>query len=80
MLKLNYDEENDILYISINYPQPSYGEEGVPGIVVLKSIDTDDITGVTIFDFNKRVKEKKIESTIMPFEINWQRDVLPHYH
>ena len=56
MLNLDYDKKNDVLYISIGRPKPSYGEEDVPGIVILKDIITDEITGITVFDFMKRIQ------------------------
>ncbi|NMB07942.1 MAG: DUF2283 domain-containing protein [Tissierellia bacterium] len=70
MLKVNYDSKFDILYISIGNPVPSYGDEQVPGLVILKNIKTDEITGVTIFDFMKKVKENTMDDLEIPIEID----------
>ena len=70
MLKVNYDSKFDILYISIGNPVPSYGDEQVPGLVILKNIKTDEITGVTIFDFMKKVKENTTDDLEIPIEID----------
>lgn len=70
MLKINYDNKFDILYISIENPVPSYGEEEIPGLVILRSIETDELTGVTIFDFIKKVNNNKINELKMPIEID----------
>lgn len=59
---MTYDEEYDVLYITFE-DKPSYGEEKIAGIVILRDINTDKITGATIFDFKKRVK-KYIEEYI----------------
>lgn len=73
MLKLNYDNKFDILYISIGEPVPSYGNEDIPGLVVLKNIVTDELAGVTIFDFKKRVNNNTINDLDMPIEIDISR-------
>lgn len=70
MLKINYDKKFDILYISIGTPIPSYGDEEIPGLVVLKSIETGELTGITIFDFKKKVEDKTINEIKMPIEID----------
>ncbi|MCF8010931.1 MAG: DUF2283 domain-containing protein [Clostridiales bacterium] len=54
-LKIDYDKEHDILYISINKPTPSYSnEEGWKGVFIRREIDSDIITGATILDYSKR--------------------------
>jgi uncharacterized protein YuzE len=70
MLKIDYDSKFDILYISIGNPVPSYGEEKTPGLVVLKNIETDEITGITIFDFMRRVKDNTMKDLEIPIEID----------
>lgn len=70
MLKVNYDSKFDVLYINIGNPVPSYGDERVPGLVILKNIHTDEITGVTIFDFMKRVKDNTMDDLEIPIEID----------
>lgn len=70
MLKLNYDNKFDILYISIGNPAPSYGEENTAGLVILRNIETDELTGITIFDFGKRVNSNTINELNIPTEID----------
>ena len=70
MLNLDYDKKNDVLYISIGRPKPSYGEEDVPGIVILKDIITDEITGITVFDFMKRIQSNDIKNLNLPISID----------
>ncbi len=72
MLKLNYDKKNDILYLSIGDPKPSYGEEDVSGIVIRRDMASNDITGITIFDFMKRITEKTIDSKDLPIQVDFQ--------
>lgn len=70
MLKINYDTKFDILYISIGNPPFSYGDESIPGLVILKSIETDELTGITIFDFKKKVNNKTIDDIEIPITID----------
>ncbi|KXG78307.1 DUF2283 domain-containing protein [Thermotalea metallivorans] len=73
MLKINYDRKFDILYLSIGEPRPSYGEEETPGLVVLKDIETDEITGFTIFDFKKRVDTDSLNELNLPCKIDFKQ-------
>ncbi|MFA5306941.1 MAG: DUF2283 domain-containing protein [Candidatus Babeliales bacterium] len=72
MLSLNYDKKHDILYISIGTPKPSYGEEDTPGIVVLKDMSTNEITGITIFDFMDRINKNTISDINFPISIDFK--------
>ena len=47
----NYDAAHDTLYIGIDDRCNSYGDDSVPGVIVLRDISTDTITGVTILRF-----------------------------
>ena len=64
----NYDEEDDILYLSIGEPEPSITEEDENGIYIRKSIKTNKISGVTILDYKYR-KQHKLKIKV-PKEIN----------
>lgn len=54
-VEVNYDKENDVLYICIKSGIPSYVGEEVPGILIRKSLDSNMLTGITILDFRKRL-------------------------
>lgn len=56
---INYDNQNDILYISIGEPVPSLCEEKEEGILIRRDIETGEITGVTILDYKEKVKSNK---------------------
>lgn len=45
---INYDSRNDILYIKFKPTDNSYGTEN-NNIVTLRDLDTDEITGYTVF-------------------------------
>lgn len=46
---VNCDEQNGVLYVKFAPTDNSYGTESPDGIVTLRDMDTDEITGFTIF-------------------------------
>lgn len=64
----NYDEEDDILYLSIGKPTPSITNEIEDGILIRRDIKTKKVTGVTILDYKYR-KNKKMKINL-PKEFN----------
>lgn len=56
---INYDAQNDVLYISFGEPRPSYSDTYEDGIYIRYDMDTDELTGITILDFTKRAAELK---------------------
>ena len=58
-----YDRINDILYIKFASTSMSYGDETEDGVVVMRDIITDEVTGVTIMypkrDYAIRVQQLK---------------------
>ncbi len=61
--KIDYDQKFDVLYYNISNTENSYGDEIDDNIVLLRDIDTDKITGVTIIGYNQFlvVNTQKIE-------------------
>lgn len=55
--KLDYDKENDVLYISIGDMSVVYGNEIKNGYVIFRDYEWDDVQGLTIFDFKKKFEE-----------------------
>ena len=55
--KVDYDQKFDVLYYNMSNTENSYGDEIDDNIVLLRDIDTDKITGITILGY-KRMLEK----------------------
>lgn len=51
---LNLDTKYDILYITIIDRSRSYGDESEDGIVIMRDMITDKVTGFIVFDFMKK--------------------------
>lgn len=70
-VKFNYDKENDILYIYIDRPRPSYTEEDIPGIILRKDFETDEVTGITILDFCRRLNDETLQNLDLPIKVDF---------
>ena len=53
------------MYCTIGDTSISYGDETIDNIIVLKDIDTDEITGYTIMNFKKICENKSAEYSIL---------------
>ena len=54
----SYDEEADVLYISIGAPKPALGVDVGDGLIVLYDEDTNEIVGVTIIGLRARAEDE----------------------
>lgn len=59
MLTVNYDSENDVLYLGFRDRNNSYGNEMLPRVIALNDMDTEEIVGLTILDFEQSCNELK---------------------
>ena len=69
VLNLNYDSKYDILYVRTSEYTPSYGDE-TDGVVTFRSIDTDAVTGMAIYNVKTRVQNGDINESMLPIPIN----------
>jgi len=56
-LDWEYDEEADVLYISLGKPEPAEGIDIGEGIIVRIKPETNEVVGLTIMGFSKRTIE-----------------------
>lgn len=78
LYRINLDKKNDVLYLSINSTENSYGCEPCKGLIVLHDIDSDVVTGITIFDFLKRYNDGSIGQLPLPFPLDFKKDVIDY--
>lgn len=50
-LKANYDEDADILYLSVGENVPAYSDTGTDGLILRHALDDDRACGVTVMSF-----------------------------
>ncbi|HWS31064.1 MAG TPA: DUF2283 domain-containing protein [Clostridia bacterium] len=80
MVKIKYDEQYDILYVALSDMGTSYGNEDPDGVVVHRDMRTKEVTGVTIFEFRKRVMGQVDWPIILPNNISFEKDIAPYLH
>ena len=53
-LNWEYDEEADVLYISVGKPRPAVGVDIGEGVIVRHDEEKNEVTGITILAFRTR--------------------------
>ena len=61
-LQFDYDAKYDVLYVALGDRDDSEA-----GIIYLRDIDTDELTGVTVLDFMKRYRSNTLPP--LPFSV-----------
>lgn len=67
--KVEYNDAYDVLYITLKNSYGSYVEERVKGILINHDFITDEIVGIEIWDFKKRIENK--EEVLTPFPVDF---------
>jgi len=68
LMRLSYDKESDVLYITFGIPRFGIDEETGDGIFVRRDETSREIIGVTVMDFERRFSEKTEEFLHVPME------------
>lgn len=76
--RINYDNKFDTLYVWLSDGRNSYGDDSKAGIILLRDIDTDHITGFTILHFIKKYKNSDLPELPKEVHCSIKNDVLPH--
>jgi len=72
MLSLSYDKQFDVLYILFSDSSNSYGEEDHFGVVTHRDFNSDEVTGITIFDFAKKYHANQLSAIDLPADIDYE--------
>jgi hypothetical protein len=81
MLSLDYDKKFDILYIVLSKDKNSYGDEvTIPGVITLRDLFSDEITGFTIMGYKKKLSEGQLDPEKFPVRLNFEKDIFPYVH
>lgn len=73
---IDFDAKNDVLYIVLTPSHLSYGEDR-DGVVIMRDVDTDEITGLTIFDFKRKYNNNSLSDELLPKRFSFGKDVYP---
>lgn len=71
--KVRYDADNDILYIRFDsVPVFSYGDEQESGVVIMRNVDTEEVTGLTVYypKRDQKVRESQLRKLGYFFDLS----------
>ncbi len=68
--RINYDPENDVLYIRLSDSKNVYGDEDPTNMVIFRDLDTDSLTGVTIMDYMQMYRKRDDRLNTVPSMVN----------
>ena len=58
-----YDEEADVLYLSVRTPKPAVGVDIGEGVVVRYDEANNEVVGLTVLGLRERVRKEIVESS-----------------
>jgi uncharacterized protein YuzE len=56
-LEVLYDQEADVLYLSVGPPKPSSIIEDQEGLLIQRDLSTGEVVGATVLDYQQRFRE-----------------------
>jgi uncharacterized protein YuzE len=63
-MKVRFDAKSDVMYFSFGDPKEAISVETETGLIVRMDPDTDEVVGLTIVDFLKRLSGKDETLTV----------------
>jgi uncharacterized protein YuzE len=69
-VRIKYDKNNDILYITFGQPRPSYCVAEIDDVFIMKDIETDEYSGFKILDFSTRLNDGSLYTLDLPFSFD----------
>lgn len=76
-MKINYDSRFDTLYVAFSSNDNAYGDDSLGSIILLRDMDTEEITGLTILSFLKKYHAKALPKLPPELNISIEEDILP---
>ena len=76
-MKINYDKHFDTLYFAFASNDNSYGDDSKNSIILLRDMDTEEITGITILSFMKKYQTNTLPELPIELGISIEDDILP---
>ena len=77
-MNIDYDQRFDTLYVAIGDKTNSYGDDSSSGIILMRDMRTEAITGFTILSFLKKYRSHSLPKLPESFDVSLERDILPN--
>lgn len=66
----SYDEKCDVLYVCKKGQNYSYPTEDSEGLLTFRSMETDEVTGIIVYDFLKKFTSNEIDISALPIDVH----------
>lgn len=76
-IMVDYDSHFDTLYVALGDKSNSYGDEDIDDLILMRDLDTDDITGFTILSFFRKLSLAALPKLPQCLNLSFERDILP---
>ncbi len=76
-IKVDHESKYDTLYVALGDKYNSYGDDSTDGIILMRDLDTDHITGFTILKFFKKYRTHNIPELPSELNLSIEDDILP---
>lgn len=76
-VRVDYDSRFDTLYVAVGDKSNSYGDEDLEGIILMRDMETDDITGFTVLSFFRKLSLKALPKLPQSLNLSFEKDILP---
>lgn len=53
-MQIFYDDEGDVLYLSVGDPRPAVSEEPGDDVLLRHDVETGEVVGLTVLNFSAR--------------------------
>lgn len=76
-MKIDYDNRFDTLYVILSDNSNSYGDDSMGNIIIMRDMDTDTVTGITILSFLKKYRAGMLSELPPDVGLSIETDILP---
>ena len=75
--QIDYDSRFDTLYVALGDKSNSYGDDSADDIILMRDMDTDEITGFTVLSFLRKYARAALPKLPQHLNISFERDIIP---
>ncbi|WP_162609395.1 hypothetical protein [Flavonifractor sp. An82] len=76
-INIDYDKRFDTLYVALGNKSNSYGDDSSDGIILMRDLITDAITGFTILSFFKKYHSNSLPKLPDSLGFSIEKDIIP---
>ena len=72
-VSLEYDQEGDVLYLSLGAPRAAWSSPSpkLPGLLIRRAFDNGEVCGATVIGFSE-LDQAELDA-VLPFRVDWRK-------